>query len=156
ADAWTGSAIPTSSGGGSLATVADLVPRDDGTLDLDLLASSLHADDRDVRLLLRVLVGRLSGALGDRLEVERTGRFRKSDEIRRVSIQLGDEQLEATVERGSLTCTIAKSSGGIRIRSTKVTIEEWIRQLLTVLRDESTTSQATRLALESIVIGEAP
>lgn len=131
-----------------------LVPEHDSTLDLDLLASSLHADDSDVRLLLRALVGRLAGALGDRLEIERAGRFRRSEEIRRVSVQLGDEQLDASIDRGALVCTIARSSGGIRIRSTKVTVGEWIRRLLAVLRDEARTSQATRLALESIVIGE--
>lgn len=135
--------------------MADLVPRDDGTLDLDLLAASLHADDRDVGLLLRVLVERLAGALGDRMAVERAGRFRKNEEIRRVSVQLGDEQLEASVDRGSLQCTIARSSGGIRIRSTRVTTGEWIRHLLGVLRQEATSSQATRTALESLVIGEA-
>ncbi|MGH9082634.1 MAG: hypothetical protein ACRDY3_12645 [Acidimicrobiales bacterium] len=135
--------------------MGSLEPADDGTLDLDLLASSLHADDNDVRLLLRALVSRLAGALGNRLEVERAGRFRKPDEIRRVSIQLGDELLDASLDRGSLVCTVARSSGGIRIRSTRVTIQEWIRHLLVVLRDEATTSQATRLALESIVIGES-
>jgi hypothetical protein len=125
----------------------------DGTLDLDLLASSLRADDGDVRVLLRALVTRLAGALGNRLEVERTGRFRKSEEIRRVSIKLGEDQLDAVVDRGSLECTISRSSGGIRIRSTKVTIDEWLRRLLGALRDEAATTQATRLALESLVIG---
>lgn len=142
----------------SLGAVANLVPKDDdrsddSSLDLDLLASSLHADDSDVRILLRVLVARLAGALGGRLQVERTGRFRKTDEIQRVKIDLGDEQLEAAIERGSLVCTVARSSGGIRIRSTKVTIQEWILHLLAVLRDEAATSQSTRLALESLVIG---
>lgn len=130
------------------------MPSDDSTLDVDLLASSLHADDSDVRILLRVLVGRLSDALGNRLELERSGRFRKGDEIRRVAIQLGDDQLEAAVDRGSLVCTIARSSGGIRIRSTRVSVDEWIRRLLAVLREEAQTSQTTRQALESIVIGE--
>ncbi len=125
----------------------------DDSLDLDLLASSLRADDGDVRVLLRALVTRLAGALGERLEVERTGRFRKSDEIRRVSIRLGDDQLDAVVDRGSLECTISRSSGGIRIRSSRVTLDEWLRRLLGALRDEAATTQATRLALESLVIG---
>ncbi|MGH8980259.1 MAG: hypothetical protein ACRDWE_04460 [Acidimicrobiales bacterium] len=125
----------------------------DGDLDLDLLASSLHADDSDVRVLLRALVTRLSGALGDRLEVERAGRFRKGEEIRRLSIVLGDDQLDATVDRGALECTVSRSSGGIRIRSTKVGIDEWLRRLLGALRDEAATTQATREALESLVIG---
>jgi hypothetical protein len=125
----------------------------EGDLDLDLLASSLRADDGDVRVLLRALVTRLSGALGDRLDVERAGRFRKGEEIRRVSIRLGDDQLDATVDRGSLECTVSRSSGGIRIRSTRVGIDEWLRRLLGALRDEAATTQATRQALEALVIG---
>jgi hypothetical protein len=136
-------------------TVGTGATADGGTLDLDLLASSLRADDGDVRVLLRALVTRLADAMGDRLEVERMGRFRKGDEIRRVSIHLGDDQLDAVVDRGSLECTISRSSGGIRIRSTKVTLEEWLRRLLGALRDEAATTQATRVALESLVIGGA-
>lgn len=123
------------------------------TLDLDLLASSLRADDGDVRVLLRALVTRLAGALGERLQVERAGRFRKGEEIRRVSIRLGEDQLDAVVDRGGLECSISRSSGGIRIRSTKVTVDEWLRTLLGALRAEAATTQATRLALESLVIG---
>lgn len=131
----------------------DLEPAD-GELDLDLLASSLRADDGDVAVLLRALVTRLSDALGARLEIERAGgRFRKSEEIRRLTIHLGDDQLDAVVNRGTLECTISRSSGGIRIRSTKVTLDEWLRRLLGALRDEASTTQATRVALESLLIG---
>ena len=127
---------------------------DGGTdLDLDLLASSLRADDGDVRVLLRALVSRLSDALGERLAVERAGRFRKAEEIRRVSVHLGDDQFDATVDRGSLECVISRSSGGIRIRSSRVGIDEWLRRLLGALRDEAATTEATRVALESLVIG---
>ncbi|MHB8220937.1 MAG: hypothetical protein ACYDHU_11560 [Acidimicrobiales bacterium] len=128
---------------------------EDSSLDLDLLASSLSADAGDVRLLLRALVARLSDALGDRLTVERSGGRlrRRPDEIRRVSVRLGEDQLDAAVSGGILECTVSRSSGGIRIRSTKVTTDEWLRQLLSSLRDEASTSQATRLALESLMIG---
>ncbi len=148
---------PGGQGGGSLVPMDEPLGTSgsaaDGSLDLDLLASSLQADDGDVRVLLRALVTRLAGALGNRLEVERTGRFRKSEEIRRVSIRLGDDQLDAVVDRGALECTVSRSSGGIRIRSTRVSLDEWLRQLLGALRDEAATTQATRMALESLVIG---
>ena len=125
----------------------------DQELDLDLLASLLRADGGDVRVLLRALVTRLSDALGDRLAVERAGRFRKSEEIRQLSIQLGDEQFDATLDRGVVECSISRSSGGIRIRSSRVGIDEWLRRLLGALRDEAATTEATRVALESLVIG---
>jgi hypothetical protein len=127
---------------------------EDQSLDIDLLASSLQADSGDVRMLLKALVTRLSGALGDRLKVERAGgRLRRSDEIRRVTVSLGDDTLDAAVNGTDVDCTVARSSGGIRIRSTKVTMDEWLRRLLGALRDEAASSSATRQALESIVIG---
>ena len=105
-------------------------------------------------MLLRALVTRLSDALGDRLAVERAGsRLRKSEEIRQVSIRLGDDQFDAAVDRGTVVCTISRSSGGIRIRSSRVGIDEWLRRLLGALRDEAATTEATRVALESLVIG---
>lgn len=128
---------------------------EDESYDLDLLASSLQADGGDVRLLLKALVTRLSGALGDRLTVQRAGGLlRRSGEIQKVSVQLGDETLDASIEGGSLNCTVARSSGGIRIRSAKVTVDEWLRRLLAALRAEAETSSAARAALESIMLGE--
>lgn len=128
---------------------------DDPGLDLDLLASSLQAEGGDVRILLKALVSRLAGALGNRLTVERkSGRLRRSDDVRRLVITLGDDQLIAEVDGDRLECTVARSSGGIRIRSAKVSTDEWLRRLLGALREEAATSQATRQALESIVIGE--
>src|SRR5271155_2400367 len=126
----------------------------DETFDLDLLASSLHADAGDVRVLLRVLVDRLADALGARMTVQRSGGlFRKSNEIERITVILGEDQLDAAIVDGRLECTVGRGSGGIRIRSSKVSMDEWVRRLLGALREEAETSQATRLALESIVIG---
>ena len=126
----------------------------DPSFDLDLMAASLSADSNDVKVLLKALVSKLSGALGDRLKIERTGGFlKRSGEIRGLSVQLGDDQLDVTVKDSTLECTIARISGGIRIRSSKVSIDEWIRHLLGALKVEAATSQATRLALESLVIG---
>ncbi len=146
----------TGFGGGSLLVVVDDSGSGGAALDLDLLASSLRADDGDMRVLLRALVTRLAGALGERLTIERTGRFRKGEEIRRVTIRLGDDHFDAVLERGTLECTVSRSSGGIRIRSTRVGLDEWLHRLLGALRDEAATTEATRLALESLVIGNGP
>lgn len=128
----------------------------DESLDLDTLAASLQADHGDVRMLLRVLAERLSGSLGDRCRIdrERSGRLlRKSNEIRQLSVTLGDDELTAGLQEGRFDCSVAHRSGGIRIRSEKVTLGEWLRKLLASLKAEAVHSEASRAALESIVIG---
>lgn len=126
----------------------------DDSLDIDVLASSLESDYSDVAMLLRVLADRLSGALGNRLRIERDGgRFRKPLRIRSLSVVLGDDELTASLEDGRLDTSISHRSGGIRIRSEKLALTDWLRRLLESLRAEATYNQATRAALESIVIG---
>jgi hypothetical protein len=126
----------------------------DDSMDLELAAASLRADGGDVRILVSVLADQLSEALGSRLEVKRAGgRFRRSDEVRSIRITLGDDQFDAEVDGTTLRCTIGHSSGGIRIRSEKVGVDEWLARLLAVLKAEAAHSQAVRQALESMVIG---
>ena len=126
----------------------------DDSFDLELAAASLRADSADMRILVKVLADHLSAALGPRMQVQRAGgRFRKSDEVRSLRIVLDDDQFEAVVDGDALACTIAHSSGGIRIRSQKVAVDEWISLLLAALKSEAAHSQSVREALEGIVIG---
>ncbi len=122
--------------------------------DLELAAARLRADSADVGVLVRVLADQLSDALGSRLQVQRAGgRFRKSDEVRSLSVVLGDDRFDAEVDGPVLRCTIGHESGGIRIRTDRVDTDTWLARLLTALTTEADHSQAVRLALENIVIG---
>ena len=126
----------------------------DESFDLELAAASLRADGSDVGILVKVLADQLGDALGPRLEVQRAGgRFRKSDKVRSIRITMAGDQFDAEVDGPTLRCTIGHSSGGIRIRSEKVDVDEWLNRLLTVLKAEAANSQAVRQALESMVIG---
>jgi hypothetical protein len=126
----------------------------DDSMDLELAAASLRADGSDVRILVKVLADQLSDALGTRLQVRRAGgRFRKSDEIRSLAINMGEDQFDAEVDGDVLRCTVGHSSGGIRIRSEKVSVDLWLARLLGALKVEADHSQAVRQALESMVIG---
>ena len=125
----------------------------DAAFDLSMAVSQLATNSTDLRIMLKLLVSQLSEALGNRIVVERAGRFRKSDEIKSVRITLGDDALEANVEGGSVRCSIGHSSGGIRIRSEQVGMDVWLTRLLTTLQSEAAHSEQTRLALENIVIG---
>ena len=123
------------------------------SFDLSMAVSQLASNSTDLRIMLKLLVAQLSDALGNRITVERAGRFRKSDEIKSVRVSLGDDTLEAVVEGGTVRCSIGHSSGGIRIRSEQVGMDAWLTRLLTTLQSEAAHSEQTRLALENIVIG---
>ena len=122
-------------------------------LDLSMAVSQLSSNSTDLRIMLKLLVSQLSDALGDRITVDRAGRFRKSDEIKNVRIVLGDDTLEAVVDGGSVRCSVGHSSGGIRIRSEQVSMDAWLTRLLSTLQSEAAHSEQTRQALENIMIG---
>jgi hypothetical protein len=127
---------------------------DDDAFDLDLATATLLADGNDIEMLLRVLVKQLSEAFGDRLTVEREGgRFKKSDKIKSIDVALGNDGYRAELNKGHINCTVAHSSGGIRIRSEQVSMDDWVRRLLESLRAEASHSQTARQALENIIIG---
>jgi hypothetical protein len=66
---------------------------------------------------------------------------------------VGDDVLRAEVAGGTVRCSVGHSSGGIRIRTEAVAMDDWLRRLLLALRDEATRSEAARNALERIMIG---
>ena len=125
----------------------------DDSYDLSLAVAEISANSGDLGIMLKVLVGQLADALGDRLEVERAGRFRKSDEIKTVRVRLGDDTLDAKVEGHTVRCTVGHSSGGIRIRSEQVGMDEWLTKLLGALQAEAAHSEQARQALERVMIG---
>jgi hypothetical protein len=126
----------------------------DDSYDLALAAASLRADSPDVHGLLRALCAGLTDALGERLHVQRGGgRLRKSDVITSVQITLANDQFDATIDGSLLRCTVGHLSGGIRIRSETVGMDEWIMRLLGALQAEAAHNESARQALEHIVLG---
>lgn len=122
--------------------------------DLDIAVAGVQSNMTDVRILLKVLAGQLSTAFGgERLTVERAGRFRRSEELRSLEVAMGQDDFRAELEGADLRCTIGHRSGGIRIRSEEVTVEEWLKRLLSSLQSEAAHSESARQALEHIVIG---
>jgi hypothetical protein len=128
-----------------------------GTMDMQLAAAAILADNKDVKVLLRVLATTLADTFGERVRVEQSGgaRFRhKGDsEVRAVTVPIGADEYQVRLEGHGVTCSVGRSSGGIRIRNEQLPIEEWLRRLLGALQAEAATNQSARTALENIVIG---
>lgn len=124
------------------------------SLDLELATSAVLADNSDTRLLLRMLTNQLSSSLGDRVRVEREGTFfKKSDTVRSLRVTLGAKEYAAEYKAGVVEASIGHNSGGIRIRTDRVGMEEWVRRLLGDLQEEATTNMSSKAALENIVLG---
>ena len=121
---------------------------------LDMAAAMVQSNATDVHIMLKVLAGQLAEVLGPRVVVDRAGGLlRKSNEVKALEVTLGDDVLRAQVEGGSVRCSVAHSSGGIRIRSESVDLDSWLKRLLTALKQEAAHSEGARQALERIVIG---
>ncbi len=126
----------------------------DDAFDLDMAAATVQSNATDVRIMLKVLAGQLAEVLGPRVVVERAGGLlRKSGEVKALEVTLGDDVLRAQVEGASVRCSVAHSSGGIRIRSESVDLDTWLKKLLAALQQEAAHSEGARQALERIVIG---
>ncbi len=122
--------------------------------DLDMAVATLQANMGDVRILLKVLVDQLVDAVGkERLRVERAGRLRRDNEVRALEVTMGDDDYRAELDGSSLRCSIGHRSGGIRIRSDQVMVDQWLKRLLGSLQAEAAHSERARQALERIVIG---
>ncbi len=122
--------------------------------DLELATAALLSDTHDVQFLLQMLARQLSGSLGDRVKVERDGGLfkRRSTAVKSLSLTVGDDVYTAS-ESG---CSVGHDSGGIRIRTEKVPMEEWLSRLLEALQSEAGHNQSARLALENLLLRGGP
>lgn len=128
----------------------------DDANELAMAAAAIRANAGDFRALIRALSTELGDALGDRLKAERSGKFRHSGDITMLQVNLGANCYVAEVQRESVQCTLAHFSGGIKIRSEPLPADVWLARLLGDLRAEAANSDATRVALERVVIGGNP
>ena len=122
--------------------------------DLELATAALLSDTHDVRFLLQMLARQLSGSLGDRVRVERRGGLlkRRNGEVESVSLSVGDDVYTAS----EAECSIGHDSGGIRIRTERVGMEEWLSRLLGALQVEAGHNQSARMALENLLMRGGP
>jgi hypothetical protein len=129
------------------------VPPDSAGVDLDLLAASLRADSTDVRAFVESLAAKLEEAVPGRVRVERrrTGMFGPKT-VRSLSVDLGDRRLELRAGGGSVQARCARLSGGIVLKNDAVETDAWLALLSEALAAEASRSEATRRALERLLI----
>jgi hypothetical protein len=124
----------------------------DADLDVDLLAASLRADATDLATFTEVLAVKLGEALPGGVDVDRgrEGLFGPK-RVRGVAVSLDDQRFALRLERGGVTTSCARLSGGIVLKTEPVDTDEWLRRLSTALAAQAQRSQITRQALERLL-----
>jgi intracellular sulfur oxidation DsrE/DsrF family protein len=127
-----------------------------GQADMQLAAAALLADNKDVKMMLRVLGKTLQDAFGDRVEVVyHSGGLlhHQSEEIKSITVELGPDEYQAQLDGRSVRCVVGRTSGGIRIRNEELPTEQWLGRLLDALQKEAVNNQSARAALQNVIIG---
>jgi len=129
--------------------VSDATPPD---ADLDAVVATLHADAADVTVFFQVLATKLSDSMGGAVQLEREGgMFKKDHPVKRITVNAGDDVLEAELKHGAITAQHAHAVRGIRLRTEQLGFDEWLRRLVEVLSRQSQSSAAASAALRSLV-----
>jgi hypothetical protein len=131
-----------------------VVPHDAAPdLDFDLLAASLRADSSDVGAFLESLAVKLEEAVPGHVQVQRrrSGLF-GGKRVQTIAFDAGERRLDLRVQAGSLEARSARLSGGIVLKSEPIDTEAWLSALGEALAAEARRSEATRRALERLLI----
>ncbi len=142
--------METPPGGGDLEPLSDSLPG------FDMVAASIRADAADAETFFRVLVTKMSDALGDRVTVKRSGGLLKRDRpVTAVEMDLTSAGaglvLAASREHNAITCTVARRVRGISLSTKEVSMPEWIEELVSALGEEAKKSQQTWSALHGLL-----
>jgi hypothetical protein len=123
-------------------------------LDLDLLAASLRADLSDLGTFVESLAVKLEEAVPGRVRVERRrSGLLGGKRVRSIALDAGERRLELELAGGALRTRASRLSGGIVLKREPVDPDAWLSQLGEVLAEEARRSEATRRALERLLIG---
>lgn len=123
-------------------------------LDFDLPAASVRADETELSTSVEVLAGSLEQALPGIASVERhkVGGFRsKRREVRRISVELGEEHFELTRDGQSMRCTRNRVVRGIALSHDELPLAEWVAALVAGVSRRAEISESNRTALEGLL-----
>lgn len=124
-------------------------------LDLDALAASLQADERDATVFFRVLCEKLLDALPESTDVERARSVFKNRRLAHsVTVRLEDETFEADLGPSGVTCRHSHAVhgvGGGLPWSKQVSVDEWLRSLVATVAEQAQTNAQAAAALRTLV-----
>jgi hypothetical protein len=127
-----------------------------GQPEFDMVAAQLRADSSDVDTFFKVLVVKLSEALGDRARLERQGGLLKRDRpVTGIELDLSSDGsgvvLSARRDRTGVSCTVLKKVRGIALSTKQVSMAAWIEELVSAIKEEADRSGQTWQTLHGLL-----
>jgi hypothetical protein len=123
----------------------------DPGLDIELVTASLRADASDLGAFVEALAVKLEQALPNGVRVDRRGGLFAAKKVRQISVDAGDTRLRLDRDGAAVETSRARLSGGIVLKTERIEIDEWLRELGRALAEQARRSAVTREALERML-----
>lgn len=123
----------------------------DPGLDIELVTASLRADASDLGAFVEALAVKLEQALPNGVRVDRRGGLFGAKKVRQISVDAGDTRLRLVRDGAAVDTSRARLSGGIVLKTERIEIDEWLRELGRALAEQARRSAVTREALERML-----
>ena len=119
--------------------------------EIDTMIGSLRADSRDIRVFFPVFAAKLADTLPESVEVERDLSLfaRRRRPIRKITVAVGDDLLEAELTPTGLVCREFRVLSGL---SSEIPLDAWLRVLAASLHRRARTAAEANQVLRSLLI----
>ena len=124
-------------------------------MDFDSVAAALRQDAADLTTYATVLLRTLGDALppGYVTVTRERGLFRRREEIKELSVRLGDRLLTLTAARGAPVAEIRHEVRGVILSRDRVAMDAWIDALAQALLAQADTDARAAEALRRLLAG---
>lgn len=127
-----------------------------GQVDMQMAAAAMLADNKDVKMMLRVLGKNLHDSFGEQVEIVHASSgllHHRTEEIKEIRVHLDEDDYQAHLDGHTVRCAISRISGGIQIRNEQLSVEQWLHRLLSALQVAAADNQSAQAALQSVILG---
>lgn len=127
----------------------------DDALKVDVLATMLRADQKEAAALVEGLAERLQSVIPDNITIVRAGWVLSSTRpVKQLLVRFDDCHLQIEKDKnGKVTAASIKVVRGVVLKTTKISLDEWVALLAAELSKAAENNASTREALNNLVTG---
>jgi len=128
----------------------------DQALEVDVLAAALRQNNQESGDLLEFLSQKLEQSLPSNTTVTRTGWLLSKDRpVQKIVVEFEDYHYQISRQKnGTLSASVVKLGRGIVLKTTTISVEQWINEIAQEIVRFAQNSEQTRKALNRFVLGE--